>query len=355
MVYPSRVEASSNRPTQRGAKPTKASGVVQEATLLIYQATLFSAGMVSHSDFSPAAVFKKTATMCKSGHYTVATTLKTAVDAEQVVESQEDMVQGLFSAAARVKTMPTRPAIERSSITLGVVVVDNSQGIFQLVGPKEKVFVPRRVLLDSGAQPLMLEASVIEGLGLTKDTLEKCPWTISTSMGGTEYTTAITKGDLALKLNHDDVENAIFMKVKAILTEAKSYDVLVGSTVLYPMGFTLDFWEETTSYRPGWQAGDGRKASLPARFIRVLTGNLVDLFAFSGLVDVESPWFMETFDENAFVTHLHMQVDAHVSAQNLESIKVHQPGIKAAWSTTAQLGEATELVVQEAWQESLLP
>jgi hypothetical protein len=36
MVYPSRVEASSNRPTQRGARPTKASGMVQEATSLIY-------------------------------------------------------------------------------------------------------------------------------------------------------------------------------------------------------------------------------------------------------------------------------------------------------------------------------
>jgi hypothetical protein len=222
MVYPSRVEASSNRPSQRGAKPTKASGVVQEAASLIYQASLFSAAMVSHSDFSPAAVFKRAATMCESGHSMVATTLKTAVDAEQVVESQEDMVQGLFSAAARVKTMPARPVIERSSITLGVVVVDNSQGIFQLVGPKGKVFVPRRVLLDSGAQSLMLGTSAIEGLGLTKDTLEKCPWTISTSIGGTEHTTAITKGELALKLNQDDVEDASFMKVKAIVTEAKS-------------------------------------------------------------------------------------------------------------------------------------
>jgi hypothetical protein len=64
---------------------------------------------------------------------------------------------------------------------------------------------------------------------------------------------------------------------------------------------------------------------------------------------------METFDENAFATHHHMQVDAHVSAQNLESIKVHQPGIEAVWSTTTQLREAVELVVQEAWQESLLP
>jgi hypothetical protein len=139
--------------------------------------------------------------MCESGHYTVATTLKTEVNTEQMVESQEDTVQGLFSATACVKTMPTRPVIKRSSITPGVVVVDNSQGIFQLVGLKGKVFVPRRVLLDSGAQPLMLGASAIEGLGLTKDTLEKCPWTIITSMEGMEHATAITKGELALKLN----------------------------------------------------------------------------------------------------------------------------------------------------------
>jgi hypothetical protein len=56
-----------------------------------------------------------------------------------------------------------------------------------------------------------------------------------------------------------------------------------------------------------------------------------------------------------FATNLHIQVDAHVSGRNLESIKVHQPGIEAAWSTTAQLCEAAELVIQEAWQESLLP
>jgi hypothetical protein len=48
-------------------------------------------------------------------------------------------------------------------------------------------------------------------------------------------------------------------------------------------------------------------------------------------------------------------MDAHGSAKNLESIKVHQPGIEAVWSTTTQLCEAAELIVQEALQESLLP
>jgi hypothetical protein len=61
-------------------------------------------------------------------------------------------------------------------------VVDNSQGIFQLVGPKGKIFVTQQVLLDSGIQSLMLGASTIEGLRLTADALEKCPWTISTTM-----------------------------------------------------------------------------------------------------------------------------------------------------------------------------
>lgn len=86
---------------------------------------------------------------------------------QEVVEvgadrSQEDNVVGLLLAALRVKTMATRPTIERSSITRGVVVVDNSQGIFQLVEPKGKIFVPRRVLLDLETQPLVLGASAIK-------------------------------------------------------------------------------------------------------------------------------------------------------------------------------------------------
>ena len=64
----------------------------------------------------------------------VTTTLKTMVDAEQVVESQAIMVQGLFLATACIKTMPTKPSIKRSSIIPGVVMVDNSQGLSNLLG-----------------------------------------------------------------------------------------------------------------------------------------------------------------------------------------------------------------------------
>jgi hypothetical protein len=250
MVPPIRVRVPSAKIVQGGAEPVEALGMVSEATARVCQIPLLSATMVSRADFSPAAVFKMVVTMCERGSSTATNAMKTEVHLEPVVDSEEDTVQELLAAAARVKTMPARPAIERSSISPGVVVVDNSQGIFQFVGPKGKIFVPRRVLLDSGAQPLMLGASAVAGLELTKDTLDECPWTINTSMGGTERATGITKVELSLKLNQEDVEDAGFMKMKAIVMEAKSYDVLVGTTVLYPMGFTLDFWEEIASYRP---------------------------------------------------------------------------------------------------------
>jgi hypothetical protein len=86
------------------------------------------------------------ASMCERGSSTATNAIKTEVYLEPIVDSEEDTMQGLLSAAAHVKTMPARPVIERSSISPRVVVVDNFQGIFQLVGPEGKVFVLRRVL-----------------------------------------------------------------------------------------------------------------------------------------------------------------------------------------------------------------
>jgi hypothetical protein len=201
MVPPIRVRVLVAKIAQGGAESVEAPGMVTEAAARVYQAPLLFAAMVSRADFSPAVVFKMVAIICEQGSSRATNAMKTEVHLEAVVDSEEDTVQELLAAAARVKTMPARPAIERSSISPGVVVVDNSQGIFQLVGPKEKVFVPRRVLLDSGAQPLMFGASAVVGLEFTKDTLEECPWTTSTSMGGTERATGITKAELSLKLN----------------------------------------------------------------------------------------------------------------------------------------------------------
>jgi hypothetical protein len=51
----------------------------------------------------------------------------------------------------------------------------------------------------------MLGTAAVAGLELTKDTLKECPWTISTSIGGTERAIGITKVELSLKFNQEDV------------------------------------------------------------------------------------------------------------------------------------------------------
>ena len=64
-----------------------------------------------------------------------------------------------------------------------------------------------------------------------------------------------------MQLEHPTDSSAFRTKVVVIVVE--SYDVLVGCKVLYPMGFLLDYWTETVSYRPGWQFGEGRVSQLP--------------------------------------------------------------------------------------------
>jgi hypothetical protein len=143
IVPPITVRVPSAKIAQGGVEQVEAPGVVSEATTWLCEAPLFPAAMVSRANFSPATVFKMAATTCGRGSSTATNAIKTEVHLEPVVDSEEDTVQRFLSAATRVKTMPARPTIERSSISPGVIVVDNSQGIFQLVGPKGKVFVPQ--------------------------------------------------------------------------------------------------------------------------------------------------------------------------------------------------------------------
>jgi hypothetical protein len=51
----------------------------------------------------------------------------------------------------------------------------------------------------------------------------------------------------------------------------------------------------------------------------------------------------EDFNGNAFATHV--EGEDPVTARGLESIKVYQPGVEAAWNTTSQLCEAAKLVI----------
>jgi hypothetical protein len=45
------------------------------------------------------------------------------------------------------------------------------------------------------------------------------------------------------------------------------YDILIGGVVLYPLGITLEFWEEITHYQLKWQIGNYHRVSLLIKLI----------------------------------------------------------------------------------------
>jgi hypothetical protein len=94
----------------------------------------------------------------------------------------------------------------------------------------------------------MLGKATMEGLRLTNVSLEPCPYQIFTLMGGLEIARRITKHEVVIQVNPIRPTNYTMIHVKAVVTQATSYDVLVEGAILYPLGITLDFWEETAYY-----------------------------------------------------------------------------------------------------------
>jgi hypothetical protein len=105
------------------------------------------------------------------------------------------------------------------------------------------------------------------GLGIWRSELEPCPFQIQTSLGGAnDRFNFMTREKLLVQMRPDHVTDSSRLGVTIVVTIVESYDVLVGGAVLYPMGFQMDYWTETTTYQPGWQSGDGRMSQVPVRF-----------------------------------------------------------------------------------------
>jgi hypothetical protein len=62
----------------------------------------------------------------------------------------------------------------------------------------------------------------------------------------------MTHEKLSVQMKLDHVTNSSRLGVTIVVTSVESYDVLVGGAVLYPMGFQMDYWMETMTYRLGW-------------------------------------------------------------------------------------------------------
>ena len=123
--------------------------------------------------------------------------------------------------------------------------------------------------------------------------MDKCPFQIQTSVGGVGSTEWLTRDPLRLKFLPGHQTDESRTSIQVVVIGVDSYDVLVGSAVLYPMGFVLDYWGERVSFQPGWRFGDGRATQLPVSFFvspnQQQKDGVSTLAAFATLSDITWP------------------------------------------------------------------
>jgi len=206
--------------------------------------------------------------------------------ASQLTEPSPSFDVPLATGVAYLSDVAARPARERQNLRPGVVrlVNDNNVLVVSRTGDNTTRATPLRVMMDSGAQPVMIGKRLAQELGLSAADLEPCPFTIVTSVGGTERAIGYTRQPLQLIFCIGPGPLYSHLSLQCAVTSATNYDILVGQQALYPLGFGLDNWTEEAWIRPGWSTGDGRKEFIPVAFAAAaMTMSAETLFGCSAL------------------------------------------------------------------------
>jgi hypothetical protein len=203
----------------------------------------FSVNDLMASGVDLTLVFCLVTTLCERGNVVI-TSAKVCegVNVGQPMTGDVAVEQSVISsvdspwqaATAKMDALLARPAIDRERLTPGVCMLDNWSGIFRLVNPISQVYRPDQVLLDSGAQPLMLGKAACINLGIRRSELEPCPFQIQTSLSGAnDRFHFMTHERLSVQMRLNHATNSFRLGVTTVVIVAESYDVLVGGVMLY--------------------------------------------------------------------------------------------------------------------------
>jgi hypothetical protein len=146
---------------------------------------------------------------------------------------------------------------ERTSIATGVAIVDNTGSAIQVGGR-----TPRVVLLDTGAQPVILGVQFAKKMGMLDSKLRKYMWQIRTASGSVEEVLGESSDLIVLKFN-EGTDQELCLQVRCLVTNAISYDVLIGQEALLPPGFTIDNWFEHVYYQVDWETDGHHLGYIP--------------------------------------------------------------------------------------------
>jgi hypothetical protein len=165
----------------------------------------------------------------------------------------------------------------------------------------------------------------------------------------------MTREKLLVQMRPDHATDSSRLGVIHVVTTAESYDVLVGGVVLYPMGFQMDYWTETTTYRPGWQSGDGRMSQVPVRFISgVRPGGsppkvLASIVGFNGMVT----WPGDLLEGNILAIDIPVYEDIEEVSSFV--VVVSSSLDVPLWRSNGVLRQDADRLVSQAWRETFVP
>jgi len=123
---------------------------------------------------------------------------------------------------------------EKTSIATEIAIIDNTKSTIQ-VGRH----IPKMVLFDTSAQPVILGVQFAKKIGMLNSKLWKSMWQICTANGIVEKVLGESSNLIAFNFN-EDTNQELCLHAKCFVTNATSYNVLIGQEALFPLGFTID-------------------------------------------------------------------------------------------------------------------
>jgi hypothetical protein len=123
---------------------------------------------------------------------------------------------------------------EKTSIATRVTIVNNTGSAIQVGG-----HTPKTVLLDIGAQLVILGIQFTKKMGMFDSKLWKYMWQIRTVSGSIEEVFGESSDLIALNFN-EGTDQELCLQFKCLITNATNYDVFIGQEALFPPSFTID-------------------------------------------------------------------------------------------------------------------
>ncbi len=131
---------------------------------------------------------------------------------------------------------------ERTPIVIRVCIVNNTESTIQVGG-----HTPRVLLLGTCAQLIILGVQFAKNMGMLDSKLRKSIWQIRIANGSVKEVLGESSNLITFNFN-EGTNQELFLHVRCLVTNAASYDVLIGQEALFPLGFTIDNWFEHAYY-----------------------------------------------------------------------------------------------------------